>query len=217
MCSSDLHFYTLVDDSLSMDFGNPSKFFTGCRIAAALSYIGLCRGDRVSVSTFSKAGNPLVVRGRTSAPRLIGYLEQSACQNPAPSMEDSIRRFCLKNTGKGIVVVVTDLMNKTGFETALKMLVAREMDIYVIHILSPEELEPKLTGDLKLLDCEDSDQREVSISASLLNRYRQTLDAFIESARSFCNRRSIAYVSVRSDQEIDPLLNEYLRSRGLVR
>lgn len=83
-------------------------------------------------------------------------------------MEESVRRFCLKNTGKGIVILITDLMNKTGYETALKMLVAREMDIYLIHILSPEELQPKLTGDLKLMDAEDADMREVSISSSLL-------------------------------------------------
>jgi len=213
----DLHVYTLVDDSLSMDFGAPTKFLTAKRIAAALGYIGLCRGDRVSVSTFSKAASPLVVRGRSGSHRLIGHWQGAACQNPAPTMEESVRRFCLKNTGKGIVILITDLLNKTGYETALKMLVAREMDIYLIHVLSPEELEPKLTGDLKLLDAEDSDMREVSISASLLQRYKLTLDAFIDSARSFCNRRSIAYVSVRSDQDIDPLMNEYLRTRGLVR
>jgi len=213
----DLHVYTLVDDSLSMDFGTPSKFLTAKRIAAALGYIGLCRGDRVSVSTFSKASAPLVVRGRSSSHRLIGQLQSAQCQNPAPSMEESVRHFCLRNTGKGIVILITDLMNKTGYETALKMLVAREMDIYLIHVLSPEELEPNLTGDLKLMDAEDFDMREVSISASLLQRYRLTLNAFIDSARSFCNRRSIGYVSVRSDQAIDPLINDYLRSRGLVR
>lgn len=213
----DLHVYTLVDDSLSMDFGTPSKFLTAKRIAAALGYIGLCRGDRVSVSTFSKASAPLVVRGRSSSHRLIGQLQSALCQNPAPSMEESVRHFCLRNTGKGIVILITDLMNKTGYETALKMLVAREMDIYLIHVLSPEELEPNLTGDLKLMDAEDFDMREVSISASLLQRYRLTLNAFIDSARSFCNRRSIGYVSVRSDQAIDPLINDYLCSRGLVR
>jgi uncharacterized protein (DUF58 family) len=213
----DLHFYTLVDDSLSMDFGSPSKFRVAKQIAASLAYIGLCRGDRVSVSTFARSTSPVVVRGKSSAHRLLGYLENASCTDASPTMEESVRRFCLKNTGKGIVVVITDLMSKTGYETALKMLVAREMDIYLIHILSPEELNPACTGDLKLLDCEDGDEREISISAALLGRYEQTLHAFIEGARSFCNRRSIAYVSVRSDHSIEPLLNEYFRSRGLVR
>lgn len=213
----DLHFYTLVDDSLSMEFGEPTKFRVAKQIAASLAYIGLCRGDRISVSTFSRSGSPVVVRGRSSAHRLLGYLEDAPCTEASPPMEEAVRRFCLKNTGKGIVVVITDLMSKSGYETALKMLVAREMDIYLIHVLSPEELKPSLAGDLKLLDCEDGETREISVSAALLGRYEQLLNAFIESARSFCNRRSISYVSVRSDQSIDPLLNEYLRSRGLVR
>ena len=213
----DLHFYTLIDDSLSMEFGEPTKFRVAKQIAASLAYIGLCRGDRISVSTFSRSGSPVVVRGRSSSHRLLGYLESAPCTDASPPMEEAVRRFCLKNTGKGIVVLITDLMSKTGYETALKMLVAREMDIYLLHILSPEELQPKLAGDLSLLDCEDSDRRDISVSASLLQRYEQTLNAFIEQARTFCNRRSITYVSIRSDQPIDPLVNEYLRTRGLVR
>lgn len=213
----DLHFYAIVDDSLSMDFGTPSKFFVARQLAASLAYIGLCRGDRVSVSTFTKSGSPVVVRGKSSAHRLLGYMENAKCEPSSSSMDETMKRFCLKNTGKGIVVLITDLLSKSGYETALKMLVAREMDIYLLHVLSPEELNPSLTGDLSLLDCEDLDKRDISVSASLLRRYEQTLNAFIEQARSFCNRRSITYVSVRSDQPIDPLINEYLRTRGLVR
>lgn len=213
----DLHFYTIVDDSMSMEYGDPSKFFIARQIAASLAYIGLCRGDRVSVSTFANAGAPVVGRGKTSTHRLLGYLESAQCVSEAPPMEDSIKRFCLKNTGKGIVVVITDLLSKTGYEAALRMLVAREMDIFLIHVLSPEELSPKLQGDLKLIDCEDGDRREVSISAHLLQRYEQTLAAFIDQAKSFCNRRSITYVTARSDEPTDTLVNEYLRSRGLVR
>jgi uncharacterized protein (DUF58 family) len=213
----DLHVYTVIDDSLSMDFGEPSKFFVAKQIAASIAYIGLCRGDRVSVSTFNTSGSPLVVRGRSNTHRLLGFLENAPCVDAQPTMEESIKRFCLKNTGKGIVVLITDLMSKTGYESALKMLVAREMDIFLVHILSPEELSPEIAGDLKLIDCEDNDIREVSISKSLLSRYQQTLAAFIEQARMFCNRRSITYVSARSDEAAEVLVNDYLRTKGLVR
>ena len=213
----DLHFYTLIDDSMSMDFGEPSKFFVAKQIAASLAYIGLCRGDRVSVSSFETSSNPNVIRGKASTHRLLGHLDALHCVTSETTMAESIKRFCVKNTGKGIVVVISDLMSKTGYESALRMLVAREMDIFLIHLLSPEELSPGAQGDLKLVDCEDGDQREVSISAGLLNRYQQTLAAFIEQAKSYCNKRSISYVPARSDQAADVLVNEYLRSKGLVR
>jgi uncharacterized protein (DUF58 family) len=213
----DLHFYTIIDDSLSMEFGEPAKFHVAKQIAASLAYIGLCRGDRVSVSSFATSGSPLVLRGKSSTHRMLNHLENVSSIQQCPSMDDAIKRFCLKNTGKGIVVVISDLMSKSGYEAALRMLVAREMDVFLIHLLSPEELSPSLQGDLKLVDCEDGDRREVSISASLLNRYQQTLAAFIEQAKTFCNRRSIAYVPARSDESTENLVNEYLRTRGLVR
>ncbi|AMV33632.1 hypothetical protein VN12_16005 [Pirellula sp. SH-Sr6A] len=213
----DLHFYAILDDSLSMGFGDPSKLHVGKQIAASLGYIGLCRGDRVSVSGFASAGTPVVLRGKSNSHRLMGALEAIECGSGGVEMQDAIKRFCLRNSGKGIAVVISDLMSKAGYESALRMLVARGMDVFMVHILSPEELEPKLVGDLKLVDCEDGDVRELSISTPILQRYQQTLNAFVDQAKTFCNRLSITYVPARSDRAADQLVNEYLRARGLVR
>src|SRR6478672_1660447 len=49
----DLHVYTLLDTSMSMDFGVPTKLRYGKQVAAALSFIGLCNHDRILVDTFS--------------------------------------------------------------------------------------------------------------------------------------------------------------------
>jgi uncharacterized protein (DUF58 family) len=214
----DLHFFTIIDDSPSMNYGSPTKLFAAKQIAAGLSYIGLCRGDRVRVSRFSttESDSP-VLRGRANTHRLINYVS-SIQSTEVPSMTESIKRFCIRNSSKGIVVVITDLMDKSGYEPALRLLVARELDIYVIHLLSPEEVNPtSLQGDLKLVDCEDGDQREVTVSQQLMRRYRQTLDAFVEQAKSFCNKRSITYVPAQSDQATELLIAQYLRQRGLIR
>src|SRR5260370_21887665 len=50
----DLHFYLLIDNSLSMDFGNPSKLHYARQVAAALGFIGLVNMDRVVVEVFSE-------------------------------------------------------------------------------------------------------------------------------------------------------------------
>ena len=61
------------------------------------------------------------------------------------------------------------MMDKNGYEEALKrILIARRYDIYVIQILSQEELEPEVLGDLKLVDIEDGDEAEISVSGPLL-------------------------------------------------
>ena len=224
----DLHIYLLVDDSASMAFGTPTKLRAAQELAAALGYVGLCRGDRVSVQSFHQP-NPVVIRSRNNTHRLVSTLQsfdapQAGLEREAssgklmnPDLHTAVKQFASKFRGKGIVVLLTDLMDKRGYESALRVLTARQLDVFLVHLLSPEELIPPLTGDLKLIDAEDADAREISVSSVLLQRYQNTLASFIGDAKSFCNRRGINYISARSDQSSDYLIEHYLRARGLVR
>src|ERR1700720_3088650 len=53
MEEEDLHFYVLLDNSLSMDFGNPTKLLYAKQLAAALAFIGLVNMDRVVIEAFN--------------------------------------------------------------------------------------------------------------------------------------------------------------------
>jgi uncharacterized protein (DUF58 family) len=213
----DLHVFFLVDSSPSMDFGDPTKFYFAKQVAAALGFVGMCRGDRVKIE-FLGAENRTspVLRGRGQLWRMLEFVE-AVEPNEVFTLSDSVKRFCLRNTGRGIVVLISDLMDKTGYESALRMLLGREMDIFVLHVLSPEEMDPDLKGDLKLVDCEDLDEAEISVSSELIKKYKATLAAFVDQARRFCSQRGITYMLTRSDQGADVLVSHYLRERGLVR
>jgi hypothetical protein len=128
-----------------------------------------------------------------------------------------VKNFCLRNAGKGIVVLISDLMDKEGYETALRYLVSQRFDVYVVHVLSQEELEPEIQGDLRLVDCEDDDVAEISASAPLLKKYKETLSAFVGGAQEFCNRRGITYVLANNQTPVKDLVSTYLRGRGIVR
>src|SRR5437867_12691769 len=52
MEEEDLHFYLLLDNSLSMSFGTPTKLHYARQVAAALGFIGLVNLDRVLVEVF---------------------------------------------------------------------------------------------------------------------------------------------------------------------
>lgn len=214
----DLHFFCLIDTSTSMEFGEPSKVLYAKQLAAALGYIGLCRADRVKVETLGstrKSPGP-VLRGRSSLWRMLDYLEHAE-PGENVSLTQGIKEFCLRNSGKGILVLISDLMDKTGYEAAFRYLTAQEMDVYVIQVLSQEELDPDVKGDLKLVDCEDDDIAEVTVSRPLLDRYKRTLAAFIEGAREFCSRRGMSYIMTSTQNPVDNLVATYLRKRGLVR
>src|ERR1700704_6738410 len=52
MEEEDLHFYILIDNSLSMDFGTPTKLHYAKQVAAALAFVGLVHLDRARTETF---------------------------------------------------------------------------------------------------------------------------------------------------------------------
>jgi uncharacterized protein (DUF58 family) len=214
----DLHFYTLIDASASMNFGEPTKLQYSKQLAAALSFIGLVRADRVRIETLGQSlqQHGPVLRGRKSVWRMLDYLNGIEPGETA-SLAAGVKNFCLRNPGKGVVVLISDLMDKEGFEAGLRYLVAQQMDVYVIQVLSQEELEPDVKGDLKLVDCEDQDEAEISVSAPLLARYKATLNAFTSGAQEFCSRRGMNYLLANNQTPVKDLIANYLRRRGLVR
>lgn len=214
----DLHFHLLLDTSASMDFGSPTKLHYARQVAAALGFIGLVNLDRVVVQAFNDrlthALAPL--RGRRSLWRLLDFLNKLQPSGPS-DLTHALRSFSIKTTGKGIVVVLSDFMDKNGYEDALRFLLARQMDIYVLQILSQEEIDPDLSGDLKLVDVEDADAAEVTVHLPLLRRYQENLAAYRAELHTFCTRRGISYLFTSTDVPFDRLVLTYLRQRGLLR
>jgi uncharacterized protein (DUF58 family) len=214
----DLHFYALLDASPSMQFGTPTKLHYAKQLAAALGFIGLIRSDRVRIETLGQpAGRRApAFRGRQSVWRMVEHL-RSIEPNESGSLAQGVKNFCIRNPGKGIVLLISDLMDKQGYDAALKYLLSQRMDVYVIQVLSSEELVPEIRGDLKLVDCEDNDVAEISASAPLLQRYQKTLAAFVDGAREFCSHRGMNYLLANNQLPVDQLVSSYLRKRGLVR
>ncbi len=218
MEEEDLHFYVLIDNSLSMDFGNPSKLHYAKQIAAALGFIGLVNMDRVVVEAFNERMTQSMpaARGRRSMWRLMDFLKKVEPAGPS-DLKQALKTFSLKSSGKGIVVLLSDFMDKGGYEDALRYLIARNMDIYVIQILSQEEIEPEIVGDLRLVDIEDDDVAEITVSGPLLKKYKQNLAAYRAGIHEFCTRRGVTYLFTSNQVPFDRLVLTYLRQKGLVR
>jgi uncharacterized protein (DUF58 family) len=214
----DLHIYTLLDTSLSMDFGDPTKLHYGKQVAAALAFIGLVNHDRVVLDTFSTSLTVGLasLRGRSQMWRVVQHLDQLEASGSS-DLTAAARAFAIKHAGKGVVVVISDFLDKHGYEEALRYLLARNLDIYVIHVLSREEVEPELVGDLRLVDAEDDDIAEISVSAPLLKRYKDNLNAFVGGLKDWCTKRGITYIFTTNQNPFDKLILNYLRERGLVR
>lgn len=216
----DLHFHALVDASASMQFGDPSKWRVAAQLAASLGYIGLCRADRVRVAALGPDGRRApVMRGKAGFRRMTQYLESIDVDDDRHnvSLLDGVRDFAMRNAGSGVVVLITDLLDKTGYESALRLLVGRRMDVFVLHVLAPEEIDPPISGDRRLIDVEDGDATEITISPYIVQRYKKNVTAFCESAKAYCSQRDVVYIPVRTDIAVETIVSQYLRRRGVVR
>jgi len=214
----DLNVSVLVDVSRSMDWGQPHKGLYAKRVAAALAYVGLINHDRVSVYAYAGGlvREMVGLRGRRQVSQLIPFLEGLPLTGPS-QFGAAGRHFALRHRGGGVVIVLSDFLDKGGYADGFRYLLSRRLDIYAIQLLSPDEIEPTLVGDLKLRDIEDEDQAEVSISKALLDRYRANLMSYCAGLKDHCTRRGITYLFTSTRVPFDTLVLAYLRQRGLLR
>ena len=235
----DLSLHIVVDCSDSMDCGDPNKFLFAQRLAAALAFIGLVNLNRVAVSALGdkapregappeldKDGKPLPPTGLVSSirdlrgKRRLNDLAAYICSiepRGQTRFTDAAKRISLTRRGRGVMVLVSDFLIKEGYEDGLRLLKGHGYDLYAIQVLSPQEMEPTIGGDLRLKDVEDGDAAEVTISAPLIKKYKQTLNAFCNRLHEFCVQRDIIHMTVKSDVAMDVLVLDYLRRRGLLR
>lgn len=213
----DLSVHLLIDNSASMDSGQPAKLRYAKQVAAALGFVGLINLDRVTVETIGgeRTGRSPIFRGRPSFPRLLRAVDNIKAGGGG-DLNRTLRSFSLRATGRGVAIILSDFLDKDGFEDGLRFLAARNLDVYAIHILSSEEIDPPYTGDLKFTDVEDADEAEVTISAPLLERYKATLAAFRGAVNSFCTRRGMSYLFTSNQVPFEKLVLGYLRNRGLL-
>jgi len=217
MEEEDISLYILVDVSASCDFGDPNKAMYIKKVAAALGYIGLVNYNRVAIAAMADGivAETGGMRGRKRVSQMIDFVSKL---KPAGSSHfaESCKRFALANRHKGVCVVLSDFFVKEGFENGLRYVAGGKYDLFCVQILSPQEIDPDLTGDLKLRDIEDDDMAEVSITQPLMKQYKSNLNAYCLSLKDYITRRGGTYLFTSTTVPFDTLVLNYLRERGLL-
>jgi uncharacterized protein (DUF58 family) len=214
----DRFIYLMLDSSHSMAYGAPRKIDYAARVAAALGYVALSDMDRVALSAVSgglaEAFRPH--RGKGQVWRLFEFLEKIEPQGKT-DLASSVRRFCLENRRRGVVVVLSDFLDPAGYEEPLKALAGRGHEVFALHLLAREEVDPELQGDLKLLDIETEAKVEVSATRGMLRAYRRQLDLFRGGLKAFCAAHGVGYLFTSTAVPFEELVLSYLRAAGLVK
>jgi len=214
----DLTVHIVADFSSSMSLGEPSKALFIKKLTAALGYVSLVNNNRVTISFFADGieGQLANMRGRNYLHQMADYLMTAECDGLS-HFEKSCKQLVAGRIGSGITIVLSDFLYKEGYDSGLRRLIGQNYDLYVIQVLSPKELSPDMTGELKLIDIEDSDIAEITVSGALLKYYKKTLNAYCNELKEFCTRRGAVYVLANSSDSVETLVLNYLRRINLLR
>jgi uncharacterized protein (DUF58 family) len=215
----DLNLHILLDTSESMNFGSPlTKADYARRTAAALGYIALSEHDRVLVAPFNAGIGEVMPpqRGKQGIIPFFRYLEDKTPVGGSTAFGDALTRYAAQIKSRGIAVVISDFFDES-YMKGIKALLARKMQILLLHVLDKEELEPTLTGDLKLVDSETNEFREVSISPHLLAEYKEQVKAFTDSLRTTASRYGMDYVQTSTAVPFENVILQSLRRVALVK
>ncbi|MBI4670342.1 MAG: DUF58 domain-containing protein [Chloroflexi bacterium] len=226
----DATIHVVLDASASMQWGENaagathSKWHYAQRLAAALGYIALVGMDRLSAGAIATETRDVVwmrpLRGKAQALKFFQWLESIAPGGNA-SPQNALTQYAAQARRAGPLFLISDLMAE-GWQRAVQRLSEQQYEITMLHLLSPDELEPALEGDLKLLDSEIESTGfaatvEVTADYDLLERYRTRVREWQSEWARYCAARNISYLPITTAQAFEELVLSFLRKHQILK
>ncbi|MBK6520745.1 MAG: DUF58 domain-containing protein [Polyangiaceae bacterium] len=214
----DLSIYFIIDSSRSMGFGDGEKLRQAKRLCAALAYVGLANLDRVTIvaATDELSGRMPETRGKQRIFRIFRFLNGIQAEGRT-DLEDSLKTFVAQHKRRGLAVLLSDLYDAAGFEKGINVLRYNRFEPFVLHLTDPQDRTPQLAGDIRVYDCESGEEREVTVTKRVLEKYAQAYDSYIASVQRFCTKKQVSYYEANVEVPFDELILRVFRRGGFLR
>ncbi len=214
----DLSIYLIVDCSSSMGFGDGRKFDHARRLCAALAYVGLANLDRVTIVGVSDGQlvRMAPTRGKGRIFKVLNFLRELDASGTT-ELRETLRMFVAQHKRRGLAVLISDLYDPGGFEGGINMLRFNKFEPFVLHIVDAREARPTLKGDVRIYDCETGEERELTVTANMLDKLGQAWEQYAESIERFCASRQVPYFAASVDVPFEELILQVFRRGGFLR
>ena len=202
----ELETWIVVDGSASLDFGTASceKRDLARAATAAFGFLTCRDGNRIGSVVFDDTGTSVVPprTGRDAVLSLLHRLDRRPRADAgAPPLAHALRQVRHAARRRGVVVVVTDLLDTGLWPRELRALGARH-DVVVAHVVDPRESDLPPVGVLALIDPETGRRHEVHTGS---RRFRERYAAAAASQREEASRAvraaGAAYLPLSTDRE----------------
>ena len=141
---ADLPVYLFLDASQSMEAGEgvaagrSSKLDCARHLAGALAYMALLNHDRVNLAAFAEGLREMLPtrRGKNQARQAFAFLEGIAAGGRT-SLHGALRRYFSAPRTRGLVVIVSDFLDRDGVEEAFSVLRRFRHEVALLHVMAP--------------------------------------------------------------------------------
>jgi len=198
---------TLLDDSLSMDYGKgmENKFEFARVLTATISYISGEQGDRIGLFTFSKSASIPPSSTNNSFYEILKVLSEISPSSKL-FLLDGIKNIIplLKKNSK--IIIISDLLGSdTGIFEMLKVLKGLKCEVDVIRILTDKELSFNFFEDTIFIDPETGEK--LAVSPQLVrNAFIEHLKEWDELMKDYFYRVRGKYITVNTSNRVEEVL-----------
>jgi uncharacterized protein (DUF58 family) len=205
-----------IDASASMGYRGRegvAKIDYARLLAAALAYLVSGQGDAIGLLTFDEQLRAyLPARAGASHLRAVLLALSAVEASRGTATAGPLRRAIDLMRRRGLLVLMSDLYDEDDrIEAELKRASRIGHEVAIFHVLTREEIEFPIPGDVEL---EDLESRGTAMTGGATGAaYRHAFAEFLARWRTRCASHGFAYTQVTTDAPLDIALRGYLLKR----
>ena len=218
-----LHHKIYLDASASMDWGEPSKAHMALKLAAAVGFLAVQAMDRVSFYAIHEDACEDLCRtvvGREAFYNAANLLNSVEFYGDG-DLGSAFRKLENPGQGDGISVIISDFLTDADWKSAVDKLLYHNREVYLIQVLSRDEITPGIRGKVLMLDAEARDEDDVrnyrtEVTRSSVKAYEEAFLYHQNEIRQFCAARNVGFITLCSDESIERILFQKATEVGLI-
>lgn len=186
----------IMDNSLSMNIGNPAKFSVEKGIALYLIYTAINSSLETRLFTMSNNLSYLCTlkkaAGFHNVLSKIKELKAFAHTNIALSLSNYQRHFL---DHQRTLIIISDFLDENNFQDEIKQISNITKKTILVPVVAEQDLFQPYTGLNNLVDIEREKKEKKFLSFKELKKYKEFMERYFNALNLFCKTYNIIYIS----------------------
>lgn len=216
-----MHTKIFLDCSASLKKIDDQKANLMLKIAASIGYLTIHNMDRLSYYEMHESTAKNLVGLITSKQGFYKSIEplENIQFKGSVDIESSI--LSVKNSSNdGLTIIISDFLTDSNWKKAVDYLVYHKREVLLIQILSKEDIQPKFSGRMRLMDVESIDLLDdrnlrMNITKGHMQAYQAALSDYLEDMKTFCSKKGVHLIQTTSDEAVEKVVFKELLKVGI--